>query len=310
MQARTWLPPGKRAAVCLSIDDIHPGTSAEAYEAGGDLERGSLGRLRTLQRRHPQLKLSLSVTPDWRLRSLIPDTLLLRRIPWLRRHVHWTRLHPRGTFRIDRHPELVRYLNALEGCEVVLHGLTHAHRGPLYAVEFQDESAEQCAASIRTGLEIFGAAKLTFVRGFAPPAWNAPPPLIEALERCDFDFLISARDIHTPISDTAVTAMSGLRGVSVIHPQRIGRRGMVHLTANFQATSPIERAVAIVDRGGVLHIKAHIFKSGGGHVMQDGLDELYVNYLDALMSELERRYGDSLWWPHLSEVAARVRQSA
>jgi hypothetical protein len=310
MVCRNWLPPGKRAAVCLSIDDVHPGTSAAAYEAGGDLERGALGRLRALQRKHPQLKLSLSVTPDWRLRSLVPDTWLLRRIPWVRRYVHWTRLHPKGTFRIDRHPALVNYLNAMQGCEVVLHGLTHAHRGPRYAVEFQDETAEQCAASIRQGMKIFAAANLSFVRGFAPPAWNAPPALIEALQRHDFDFLISARDVETPISDHAVTAMSGLRGVSLIHPQRIGERGMVHLTANFQATSPLERALAVVDCGGVLHIKAHIFKSGGGHVMQDGLDDLYVNYLDAVLCDLERRFGSSLWWPHISEIASQVKRAA
>ena len=34
-----WLPPGRSAAVCLSIDDIHPGRSGDHYEAGGDLER-------------------------------------------------------------------------------------------------------------------------------------------------------------------------------------------------------------------------------------------------------------------------------
>jgi Uncharacterized protein conserved in bacteria (DUF2334) len=310
MHIKNWLPPGKRAAICFSIDDIHPGTSAAPYEAGGDLERGALGRLAGLQRKHPQLKLSLSVTPDWRLRSLVPDTLLLRHIPWIKQHVQWTRLHPRGTFRIDRHPGLVKYLNGLEHCEVVLHGLTHSHRGPRYAVEFQDESADQCAALIRSGLEIFGAAKLSFVRGFAPPAWNAPPPLIEALEQHDFNFLISARDLHTPVSAEAVTSGSGLQGVSLIHPQRIGKRGLVHITANFQATSPVERALAIVEQGGVLHIKAHIFKSGGGHTMQDGLDALYVNYLDALLTELERRFGADLWWPHISEIAGRARQAA
>jgi len=40
-----WLPPGKTAAVCLSIDDVHPAGSADGCDAGGDLSDGALGRL-------------------------------------------------------------------------------------------------------------------------------------------------------------------------------------------------------------------------------------------------------------------------
>ena len=307
---KSWLPDGKVAAVCFSIDDIHPGTSADAYEAGGDLTLGALGRLLALQRRHPELKLTLCVTPDWRLKSLVPDTHVLRRIPWLRERVHWTRLHRPGHFRLDRHPQLVSCLNGLERCEVVMHGLTHAHRGPRFAVEFQEQSVAECTARVERGLAIFGAAKLAFVRGYVPPAWNAPGALIAALGRCGFRFLCSARDLKTAIAPDAVTAMSGLAGVSLIYPQFVGEHKLVHLSCNWQATSPVERALAILDLGGVLHIKAHIFKAGGGHEMLDGLDDGYCRYLDHLFAELKKRFGDRLWWPHLSEVADRVRFAA
>jgi Uncharacterized protein conserved in bacteria (DUF2334) len=302
-----WLPPGKTAAICLSIDDIHPATSQDPYEAGGDMADGALGRLARLQERHPRLRATLCVTPDWRLEELVPETGLLKRIPWVNRRIHWTRLRPAGRFRLDRHPRLVAHLNGLERCEVVPHGLFHAHAGPRFATEFQDESEEQCEAIVRRGLEIFRAAGLNFVYGYVPPAWNAPPALIAALSRMRFQFITSARDIRTPISAESVTAMSGLRGVSLIGPQLLGDGGLVHLTANFQATSPFERAVQILDLGGVLHIKAHIFKSGGGHLMLDGLDELYCNYLDLLFTHLEERYGERLWWAHLSQIAHRVR---
>lgn len=305
-----WLPAGKTAAVCFSIDDVHPGTSRDPYEAGGDLTQGALGRMLQLQRRHPELKLTLCVTPDWRLKSLVPDTLLWRRIPWLRDRVHWTRLHRPGHFRLDRHPQLVSCLNALERCEVVLHGLTHAHRGPRFAVEFQDQSVDECTAAVERGLAIFSAARIEFVRGYVPPAWNAPGALIAALGRCGFRFLCSARDLNTGVARDAVTAMSGLCGVSLIYPQFVGDHRLVHLSCNFQATSPIERALAILELGGVLHIKAHIFKAGGGHVMLDGLDDDYCGYLDQVFGEIKRRFGERLWWPHLSEVAERVRQVA
>lgn len=305
--ATHWLPAGKTAAVCFSIDDVHPGTSQDTYEAGGDLAEGALGRLVRLQRRHPRLKATLCVTPDWRLDSLVPDAGWLRRIPWVNRSIHWTRLRPSGRFRLDRHPDLVAFLNSLERCEIVPHGLNHAHTGPGFAVEFQDESEDHCAALVQRGVEIFRAAKLRFVRGYVPPAWNAPPALIAALGRLDFQFLSSARDLHTPVSPDAVTAMSGLTGVSLLYPQVVGHRGLVHLSCNFQATSPFERALQILHWGGVLHVKAHIFKAGGRHVMADGLDDLYCNYLDLLFTDLTRRFGGRLWWAHLSEVAQRVR---
>jgi hypothetical protein len=302
-----WLPAGKHAAVCFSVDDVHPGSSRDGCDAGGDLGAGALGRLCRLQQRHPNLKASLSVTPDWRLDSLIPDTRLLRHIPGIRRHVHWTRLHPAGRFRLDRHPRFVEYLNRLERCEIIPHGLHHAHVGARFAVEFQDETEEQCQGIVERALRIFGAAGLRHVRGFMPPAWNATPALIGALSRLDFDFLSSARDLDTPPGTDALTAGSGLTGVSLLYPQPIGAHGLVHLSCNFQATSSFERAAAIVELGGVLHVKAHIFKSGNGHVMSDGLDELYCNYLDLLFTHLSARFGSGLWWAHLSEVAKRVR---
>lgn len=302
-----WLPAGKTAAVCFSVDDIHPGTSQDAYEAGGDLAAGALGRLVRLQRRHPKLKATLCVTPDWRLDSLVANSWVLRHLPWANRYVHWTRLHPAGRFRLDRHPRFVRFLNGLERCEIVPHGLYHAHVGPRLAAEFQDESEDRCAALVQQALDIFAAGKLRFVRGFVPPAWNAPPALIAVLGRMGFQFLSSARDLETPVSSDALTAMSGLNGVSLIHPQVLGDRGLVHLSCNFQATAPFERAVQILELGGVLHVKAHIFKSDGRHVMADGLDDLYCNYLDLLFTFLARRFGNRLWWAHLSEVAERVR---
>src|SRR5262249_7752540 len=153
------------------------------------------------------------------------------------------------------------YLKALQRCEFVLHGLTHSHPGPQFAVEFQDETEEECARVVQRGMDIFRDAGLPFARGYVPPAWNAPPALIAALGRLGFEFLSSARDLRTAVTPEALTSMSGLQGVSLIHPQVMGE-GLVHFTCNFQATSPFERAAAILELGGVLHIKAHIFKAG------------------------------------------------
>src|SRR5258705_11178227 len=78
-----WLPEGKIAAVSFSVDDIHPSTSKDPYEAGGDLEPGGLRRLARLLQKIPQLRATLFVTPDWRPLSLQPTRILRGRIHYL-----------------------------------------------------------------------------------------------------------------------------------------------------------------------------------------------------------------------------------
>jgi predicted deacetylase len=315
---RDWLPPGMQGAVCLSIDDVHPATSSDEYEAGGDLARGALGRLERLLDRHPRLHATLFVTPDWRLRHLLPTRKWLARIPGLRDVVHWAPIRRAGHFRVDRFPAFVAHLNGMRNVEVAVHGLTHSHPGPRMAVEFQRQNRGECLELLRAAADIFGRAGLRYVRGFQPPAWNAPLALLDALRDAGFQFLCSARDLLTAVSVDARTAMHGMTGASLIEPtwimsssedlemsQRTHECALVHITTNFQATSTFERAIEIIDAGGLLSIKAHIFKSGGGITMADGLDDAYINYLDLLCRELDRRYGESLWWTSHSEVASR-----
>jgi len=319
-ECQGWLPAGKRAAVCFNVDDVHPATSQDEFDAGGDLGRGALGRLERLLDRHPKLRVTLFVTPDWRLRRLVPTRKWLTRIPFLRERIHWAPLTPRGHFRLDRFPEFVAYLNALPRTDCAVHGLHHAHPGPRMAVEFQEQTRSKCSALLQEARRIFATAGLRHVQGFAPPAWGTPPSLCEALSEADFHFVTSARDLDTPVSEHARTAMSGLRGASLIQPMWIRCApsdeptsatarpgGLVHFTTNFQATSTIERARAIIEAGGLLFIKAHIFKTGGGITMLDGLDAAYCDYLERIWRELDRCYGDALWWTSLAEVAGRCR---
>jgi hypothetical protein len=311
---RGWLPDGKRAAVCFSIDDVHPATSADAFDAGGDLGKGALGRVERLLARHPQLRITLFVTPDWRRMELLPTRRWVTRVPLLRERIHWAPLAPRGRFRIDRFPDFVAYLNALPRTDCAVHGLHHAHRGPKLAMEFQEQSQHKCGALVREARAIFVSAGLRHVAGFAAPAWNTPPALCAALSAEDFRFVASARDLDTPVSERARTARDGLHDASLIQPTWVNGKAaaprLLHFTTNFQATSPVARAHAIVEAGGLLFIKAHVFKTGGGITMLDGLDDVYCAYLERLWRELQQRYGDSLWWTSLDEVTNRCRAMA
>lgn len=303
-----WLPRGKRAAVVWTIDDVHPGTSAEHYDGGGDLGNGALGLVTRLLERHPYLHVTLFTTADWREISPTPHPLLSK-IPVVRDRMYLSRVLPEGTRRIDRHPEFLAYLKAMPRTEIGLHGLHHIHPGPLLHVEFQDESVAEHTVKLRKMLQIFDASGLRYVRGMCPPGWNAPASLLTAMTELDLAFVASARDIRTAVSPTAQTAMSGLAGCSLIFPSKVNGSRLVHLTSNFQATSPWERAKEIVDAGGLLAVKAHIIKDALGYVALDGIDPIYCNFLDMVFARLHQEYGETLWWTTMGEIADRVRDA-
>jgi hypothetical protein len=305
-----WLPAGKQAALCFSIDDVHPARSTDLYEAGGDLGAGALGHVEWLIRRHPKLRVTLFTTADWREIRPTPALPFLDRIPGIARYRYNAQIRPKGEMALDRHPAFVDYLRSEPGFEVGLHGLHHMHPARISPVEFVEQDREQCRAALEEAIAIFRKAGLPFARGMTPPGWNAPPALLDAMADLGLDFVASARDILTPVDAEAKANMSGLKGVGLFRPELIHGGRLVHVPANFQATSPIDRAFQIVEAGGLLSIKGHIIKDCCGHIALDGIDPLYRNYLDTLLSALEARYGDALWWTSMGEIAGRFRAEA
>jgi len=300
--APDWLPKGKRGAICFSIDDVHP-RKPDLYEENGDLNHGMLGHVRWLLQRHEQLRVTLFTTADWRQISPIPTRRLLSRTPWLRDRFHLSETLPAGTMRLSRHPHFVRRLQELPRLEIGLHGLNHVRRGRGLPVEFAGLDKDECKRILRESIAIFEEAGLEYVSGITPPGWDISENLTSAMIDVGLRFVASARDIRTDISPSAITNMSGLRGVSLIYPQFLCDRRLLHITSNFQATCPIDRAIEIIENGGLVAIKAHSLKNASGHVALDGLDELYRNYLDLLFTRLENIYGNTLWWTSMGEIS-------
>jgi hypothetical protein len=299
-----WLRPGCDGAVCISVDDVHPGRSNGHYEAGGDLSAGVLGRLERLLDAHPQLRITLFVTPDWRELSPAPTRNRLSRLPGSR-YLPLTSRLPRNSMRIDRHEAFSRHL-AGSRFELAVHGLHHFAPGPQPPHEFASLGVFRARRRLRRALGLFARAGLAVERGLCPPGWTLTPALERALVAERFRWVSSARDIETAISPGALTAMSGLRGVSLIEPQRIADGQLVHVPVNFQATSPDRRAFDVIEHGGLLSVKAHAVKNARGHVAADGLDDAYAARLDRLLTLLEDRYGDRIWWASMGEIAARA----
>jgi hypothetical protein len=292
--------------VCFSIDDVHPGKSTDCYEAGGDLGKGALGHVEWLLERHPRLRVTLFTTPDWREMSPMPTRKFLARVPYVRDHVYLMKVRRRGEMRLDRHPGFVAYLRGLPRTEIGVHGLHHIHPGRTVFVEFQNQGVRACKRALEQALGIFRDAGLEVVSGVGPPGWNAPPALLEAMVQLGLTFVASARDIVTPVSADARTKMSGINGVSLVYPDLVAGGRLIHLTTNFQATSTLERALGILEVGGLLSVKGHIIKNAMGQISVDGVDGLYCNYLDLLFRELDRRYGDALWWTSMGEIAKNL----
>lgn len=290
----SWLPPGKSAAVVVSVDDVHP----------ADVALDALEHLRELQRRHPQLRATLFTTPDWRTKEPYPSPSLWLRVPVVRDAIFHVPVHPRGTFRLDRHESFCRYLREWDGVEIALHGLEHVRPGPRPIQEFAGRSAVRCREMLARALAIFDDAGLPVVRGLCPPAWVATPELLQAMAELRFLFVASARDLDTAPAREAVTAGSGLTGVPLTQPGAIG--GLVHFPTNFQATSGRDRAMAILENGGLLSIKAHLLERSGTYRALDGLSPAYRDYLDEILKAVEDRFGDAIWWTSMGEIAERM----
>lgn len=303
-----FLPPGKKAAVYFSIDDIHPSVEGDPYDAGGSMDKGPLGHVKWLHERHPKLRTTLFVTADWREILPVPTRKLLAKIPVLKDKMFLTPIRAKGERSLVRFPEFVEYLNDFERVECGYHGLHHIHKGEKIPVEFQNQTENEFYQMIKEMKQIFNQAGLQFVPGICPPGWNCPENLVNPLVENGVQFVASARDIFTPVSAQAKSNMSGLKNVSLLYPQKVFGERLIHFPSNFHATNPIDRAFEIIEAGGVLGVKAHIIKQCGQYVAFDGLDELYRNYLDLLFSQLEQKFGDSLWWTSMGEMAEFIRK--
>lgn len=305
-RAEWKLPEGKRAAVVFSLDDLHPATVAnDGYDAGGDMDLGGLGFLRDLLNRHPQLWVTLFVTPDWRETSAYPTRKILSKIPLIRNAFYLAPLTPKGKFRIDRHPEFCAYLRSLPRAEIACHGRDHFAKGLSTIHEFAKSSLQECQQKLSDGKEIFKQAGFPVPQGFAPPAWAMPKELIKALDQAGYKYVNAARDLASPISPSAVTKGSGRQGMSVLFPEILeGANQLHHIPANWSATSDWARAEAIIRSGGVLSIKAHVMKQFKGYTSLDGLDEAFTKKLHELFSRLEAEFGDDLFWTSLSGLVS------
>lgn len=214
----------------------------------------------------------------------------------------------KGTMSLANHPDFVQFLNKHNQFEIACHGLHHVHKGLKIPVEFQNQSKAEFQVIVKEMLDIFEASKVNYVKGICPPGWNAPSQLIEVLQENEFSFLASSRDVKTPISKEAKSDMSGLKGVSLLYPEKLANN-LVHFPSNVQANNPIDRVFEIIESEGLVSIKGHMIKRVLNYVAVDGIDDLYVNYIDCILTAVEAKYGDAIWWTSMGEMADFIKNN-
>ena len=102
--------------------------------------------------------------------------------------------------------------------------------------------------------------------------------------------------------------MSGVKGVSLLYPEKLANN-LVHFPSNMQANNPIDRVFEIIENEGLVSIKGHMIKRVLNYVAVDGIDELYVNYIDAILTAVEARYGEAIWWTTMGEMADFIEKN-
>lgn len=304
-------PENKTAALVFSMDDVHPASSSQGYEAGGDLSEGVLGRLHQLLSEHADFHATLFTTADWREKSPYPSlrNRIFNKIPGLGSRLSSLPQWPEGFLRLDRHLEFLSYLKSFLRIETGSHGLTHVGLGKNLMREFVGLSESEIKTRLVKINQIFEKSGLAKPAGFCPPGWGYNEYLLKIIPDFGYSYLACSRDLNTPIKPGAFSRESGLKNVPMLEPAFLPNSQVVHIPSNWSATSDFERAYRILDLGGVLSIKAHAVKKMGTYVSADGLDGAYQNYLNKLFHSLKVRFGASIWWTTMKELANQYRHS-
>jgi hypothetical protein len=170
----------KRSVFVVGVDDVHPESSSVGWDCGGDLEQGALGLISNFLNRHPQVKIPLFVTPNWRMPAIEEFSSLKRKIAMLDKSVFRSCIKRVLIRRLkfnaypivsERYRDWCRYLEGFVSqgrIGIGVHGLYHFQNGLPFSAEFEHLDRERARKRLRQAKSLFAEANLTYERGFAP----------------------------------------------------------------------------------------------------------------------------------------------
>jgi hypothetical protein len=300
--------------VVIGIDDVHPESSLDGSDCGGNLDRGALGLLERFLERYRNVKVTLFVTP---CHIYLPPALGVERLHkmtgFLLRDVadrvfqrFFIRVHEVEKYDVERHEAFNTYLKKLVDkgqVEIGIHGCFHFHHIPPYASEFKHLDKYEARKRIRIAVYKLGKARIPFCKGFAPPSWGVNKELLMALSEEKFIYIAGSADFVSPITHVASSKEAGLRGAPLIFPSRVFSE-LVNIPRNWTPhRNDLTRALKIIELGGLLGIHMHVENEYHGVYLGNGITTKNVLKLEKLIDVIESRYEDVVSFSTFSEVA-------
>lgn len=256
----------------LSFDDVHPESSSDGMDCGGDRDSGVFKYLIKLWEKYPKLKITLFVTPNWIDRANDPFPVKqFKRLAGLK----YTKTWQDEPFLLTKHKVWCKWLNSFPNCEIAIHGYNHHTDARFHSQEFQNMPYDECKKRLERAECIFRESGLHYVRGFRPPGWGISDELFQALRELNYDF-ISIDSIPCRINNLSRYKVEKYRG-------------LVNVPQNWDiARGTNGEGVDIARKYGLLMAKGHISNSYDGEYIGNGLNGRTFERLCDLLDNVGR----------------------
>jgi peptidoglycan/xylan/chitin deacetylase (PgdA/CDA1 family) len=306
-------------AIVIGIDDVHPEPSLDGSDCGGDLDRGALGLLENFLQRYRNVKVTLFVTP---CHMFLPQPLGIERLHRIARSIlgdiadcvfyrFFIRRFEPNRYDIEKSKAFSLYLASLvkrRQVEIGIHGCFHFHVIPPYSSEFKHLSEQETRRRIRIAVKKLARARISFVKGFAPPGWGVSRSLLKVLAEEGFIYIAGSADFMSPVHVKAVSKEAGLKGVPLIFPSRVFSN-LINVPRNWTPhRNDLNRALKIIELGGLLGIHMHVENEYHGTYLGNGITVQNIRRLEKLLDAIESIFGGSVDFLTFSEVAYHMNK--
>ena len=282
---------GFKAAVVITIDDVHPEKGC-----GKEFDTGPLKLLKDLEKEFG-VKSLLFTTANWmykpqifyqihRFQKYASKVIPLNIRKW-----------EEGTFRLDKFKSWAESIG--KKFEVGIHGLYHLQNSYPFGAEFMNLDSDKILQRIIEIEKIFKISVPNYTNIFRPPGWQVNDDFIEAVRK---KYFLAASVDTTGLSGKANAA--GILNVPQFYPHYY--KDVLNITANCDIkTCTTKRIDEIVRSNGLVVLHGHITNNYHGEKLHNGVEASYEN-LKNLLIHLKNRYGEQIWYTTFSELHKKL----
>jgi peptidoglycan/xylan/chitin deacetylase (PgdA/CDA1 family) len=314
MAGESILFKSRDSIIMIDIDDVHPESSKDGSDCGGDLDRGALGLLETFLKRYSNVKVTLFVTP---CHLILPPAPGVERLHGIARFLlggiadniiyrFFIKTREPSRYDIEKNEAFNLYLTSLAKTgqiEIGIHGCSHFHNIPPYPSEFKYLDEREARRRIRIAINKLTRARIPFVKGFAPPGWGVSGSLLKALAKEGFIYIAGSADFTSPVTYNVTSMEAGLKGVPLIFPSLVSTK-LVNIPRNWTPhRNSLARALKIIQLGGLLGVHMYVENVYHRVYLGNGITAENLNKLEKLVDTIKSIYGNSVSFLTFSEVA-------